>query len=157
MLDRSTTSPEPTVERNPTQKLSSETTLAPQKPPHPELPAQSTPCKKNLSLGSKPTRELFLSLRPPENLGHAVWAKPTLPGSCCFVKHPSCPAQVSLLLGTTPTNPGGILGSWPRTGEDGHRSLAGFQKMRGLRFALISDQPGQRLDRPGPPSVCSST
>lgn len=110
MLDRSTTSPEPRVEPNPTQKLSSETTLAHQKPPRPELPAQSTPCKKNLSLGSKPTEELLLLLRPSENLGHAVCAKPTLPGSCFFVKHLSCPSPGESFAGDHPGKPWRNLG-----------------------------------------------
>lgn len=135
--------------------MSSDTALAPQKPPHPELPAQSPPCKKNLSLGSKAIGELFLLLMPSENLGHVVGAKPTLPGSYFFVKHPSCPSlgesfAGDLRWGSPLANPGGVLGSWPRTGEESYGSLlAAFQKMRGLGFLLISDQPGQRLNRPG--------
>lgn len=60
------------------------------------------------------------------------------------------PAQVSSAQG--PGSPlgsrGGTSVSWPRKGEEGHRSLAtGFWKVTGLGF-VVSDQPGHELVSP---------
>lgn len=35
------------------------------------------------------------------------------------------------------------LGPRPRKGKDGHKALAGFQKMIGLSYGFVSDQLGQ--------------
>lgn len=70
--------------------------------------------------------------------------------AACMVSTLPLPAQGNLLLRSPLENMGGILGSWARKGEEGHRSSLAVFQMIGLGFVLFSDQSGQKLNQPGP-------